>query len=129
MAPVLRIVRLLGTAHIVLDDRHLRHGFDDNLRPVGLSPVVFDDVVPAVHHVAHQRDFVVHGVRRANAHVVVRNRKREQERTRVVPVVLGFDDLGTVLRDELAHVDLKPFAHWRQVARIPLLDVFQDPDP
>ena len=61
--------------------------------------------------------------------MVVRNREREEQAARVVPVVPALDHLGAVRRHELAEVDLQPLPHRREEAGVPLLDVSRNSGP
>ena len=80
-------------------------------------------VVPAVDQEAGQRHLVVDRVGGAQPGVVVRDGPREQQAARVVPVVLGLDQLLAAVGDELAEIELQPFADRGQEADVGLLDV------
>src|SRR6266568_587264 len=122
VALVGRVVLLLGAAHEGADDGELGMRLQRRGEPDALAPVVVDRVVPAVDQEAVERELVVSAVGRAHAHVVVGDGQREQQRARVVPVVLGLDDLRPEGGDELADVELQSLAGRGQVAQIALLE-------
>ena len=89
----------------------------------GLVAVEVGPVVPPVHEVARERDLVGRGHGGAHARVVERDRVAEQDRARVVPVVLRLDHLRPDRRHELAHVPGDPAG---EQADVGLLDVLVD---
>src|SRR6202011_5866653 len=78
---------------------------------------------PAVHQKSGERVFVVKGVLLPHPEVVVRNSKGEQQATRVIPVVFGLDDLGSVRRDEFSNIHLQSLAYGRKIRKVSFLQV------
>ena len=122
------VVRL-GAGAVVLDQGQGGIGLEGDREHAGLAGVVVDRVVPAVDEKAGDRDLVVRAVGDAHPLVVVRNRQREQQAPRVVPVVLRLDDLVAERGHELAEVELQGALGRSEIAQIGLLDGLIDRRP
>src|SRR5439155_25084813 len=85
--------------------------------------VVAYDIVPAIHEKAGKRILVIERVFRAHPEVVVRNGPSEQQAARIVPVVLGFDNLAAGWGHELADIHLQTLADRRQIGEVRLFKV------
>ena len=101
----------------------LSFGFKVTPRCDGLVAVDLARVVPAVHQVAAQDDLGGRGDRGPHARVVEGDRVAEEDRARVVPVVLRLDHLGAHRGHELAGVPLHLAG---EQADVGLLDVLVD---
>src|SRR6185437_13781542 len=81
----------------------------------GLACVVVQHVVPAVHQDAGDGVLVTERVLGVQSVVVVRDGIGKKQAARVVEVVLGLYDFGSMWRDELSRVDLQALANRSEI--------------
>ena len=112
---------MLRAGEIVFGQAPFGVGCPGGGKPAGLAAIVVDAIVPAVHQITGERELAVEAVLGAGPEMEVRNGPGEQQATRVIPVVLAFDDLGAGRGDELADVDLQFLAD--EIFEIPFFEV------
>src|SRR5207248_2701635 len=100
--------------------------FDGYLTADAFCRVVLQDIIPAVDQKAGQRNLIVKVVSGTHPHVIKRDRQREQQRARIVPVVFGLDDLKAERCYKFADINLKALADGCLIAEICLTDVTED---
>ena len=89
----------------------------------GFSAVIIFNIVPAIYQLNAAGEVASDRHGGANTEMIVRDGPREQQRSRVVPVAVRFNHLGTRRSHELAEVHLKSFALRRLETDIRLFQI------
>src|SRR5882724_1371912 len=126
MPEVRVVVPLFRSNVIVFDQAEFLGGIHSKSESGRLAAVVVYTVVPAVQQETTQRDLTVECVLRSDAEMEVRNSPRKKQTARVVPVVLGFNDLCARVGHELPDVDLQTLARRREIGEIAFLEVLRE---
>src|SRR3984893_2310593 len=111
MTEIRVVIGLFRSNAIVFDQAELLGGIQSKSETGGLAAVVVYAVVPAVQQETTQGGLAVECILRSHPEMEVGDGAGKKQTARVVPVVLGFNNLSARVRNELSDVD------WQTLAR------------